>query len=302
MKILWLKLDVEIFNNAKIKKLRRMAGGNEYFVLWVGLLTLGMKCANYGTLEISDGLPYTPEDFSEEFDLTVETVKQGLELFERLNMIKAVDGGSVEICDFRKHQSIERIEQVRELARARQAKRREKLQLTHNSKMLEFKDKEQEEDRDKEEEGARESRVTREDSCSDGVPSSPLQKNIPEDSVNNKDDAKPIINKENTHLLKKPRPRNEVFDYFAELYCKKHKVEKMPEAGKHIFIRLTEIRKEYDDDTIKRMFDAYFCNELGKKNSYIINCAISKYAISILYPLAMNKVNDQNDARNRREE
>jgi predicted phage replisome organizer len=157
MKILWLKLDIDIFDNAKIKKIRRMAGGDQYFVLWVGLLTLGMKCRNYGILEISDGIPYAPEDLADNFSMTVETVKEGLNIFSKFNMIHLINGNTIEICDYRKHQNIERIEQVRELARLRQEKRREKIKIQHN-KLIEFKAEEEAEA--EEEESLRESRVT----------------------------------------------------------------------------------------------------------------------------------------------
>jgi predicted phage replisome organizer len=154
MKIQWLKLEVDIFDNMKIKKIRRLSGGNEYFVLWIGLLTLGMKCKRYGILEISDGIPYTHDDLAQEFDMTPDTVGQALDVFEKFNMITRSDGDTIQIVNFTKKQNIERIEQVREFARIRQAKRRKKLIENNGKNLLEYKDKEEEE------EGARESRVT----------------------------------------------------------------------------------------------------------------------------------------------
>jgi predicted phage replisome organizer len=126
MKIQWLKLDVDILDNSKIKKIRNLAGGDQYFVLWVGLLTLGMKCKRYGILEIADGIPYQAEDFSANFGLSMEVVKEGLCWFAKLGMIEIHEGNTLEICDFRKHQNIDGIEYNREMARIRQQRKREK--------------------------------------------------------------------------------------------------------------------------------------------------------------------------------
>lgn len=144
MKLTWIHLEMDIFDNAKIKRIRRMPDGDKLFVLWVGLLTLGMKSKRYGILEIGDGIPYSAEDLSIEFGIPIDTVNMGVAAFEKLHMIRLVDGTTIEIINFRKYQNIDRIEHVSELNRIRQRKHREKqrLEIEDASKEKEAKAKE----------------------------------------------------------------------------------------------------------------------------------------------------------------
>lgn len=126
MAIDWLKLDINILSDSKIKLIRKHPDGNSLFVLWVGLLCLAMKAKNPGYIEIADGIPYSPEDLATEFDLEIKTVQLGLSLFKRYQMIDLIEGNTIEIVNFRKRQSLESIERTRELTKARMKIYREK--------------------------------------------------------------------------------------------------------------------------------------------------------------------------------
>ena len=75
--ISWIKLDVNILDDAKIKIIRSHPDGNAIVVLWVGLLCLAMKSSRPGIIEISDGLPYTVDDLSNLFNIEKKTVELG---------------------------------------------------------------------------------------------------------------------------------------------------------------------------------------------------------------------------------
>ena len=131
MKISWLKLDVGILDDAKIKIIRHYPDGNALFVLWVGLLCMAMQGNRSGVVELTEGMAYTDAELARILDLEEKTVSMGLAIFQKLQMIDRIEGGMVEIRNFRKHQELEKIENIRESDRKRQAERRERLRLAH---------------------------------------------------------------------------------------------------------------------------------------------------------------------------
>jgi len=58
-KLSFIKLDIEIMNDSKIKMIRKMPDGAKLFELWIGLLCLGMKSGRPGCVEIGDGIPFS---------------------------------------------------------------------------------------------------------------------------------------------------------------------------------------------------------------------------------------------------
>lgn len=126
MNLSWLKLDVNILDDQKIKLIRKMPAGNDLVVMWIGLLCMGMKSDKAGFLYVAEGLPYSVSELSAVLELPETTVKMGLEVFQRYQMVDVASGGVIEIINFRQHQSIDKIENRREKDRLRQAKHREK--------------------------------------------------------------------------------------------------------------------------------------------------------------------------------
>ena len=125
--ISWLKLDVNILDDAKVKIIRSHPDGDKVFVLWVGLLCLAMKSPRPGIIEISDGLPYSPDDIAHLFDIEIKTVEMGIALFRKYKMVDVLDGNTIEIINFAKHQKLEEIEHRRELTRQRTIEYRKRL-------------------------------------------------------------------------------------------------------------------------------------------------------------------------------
>lgn len=129
MKIKWLKLDVNILNDEKIRLIRGYPDGDKILVLWIGLLTMAMKSSEPGVIKIADGLPYSDDELSKLFNLEIKTVQLGIELFMKFGMIQSTEGGMIEIVNFRKHQSIDEIEYKREKNREKVANWRRKKEL-----------------------------------------------------------------------------------------------------------------------------------------------------------------------------
>ena len=143
--ISWIKLDVNILDDAKIKIIRSHPDGNTIVILWIGLLCLAMKSSRPGIIEISDGIPYTADDLSGLFNIEKKTIELGLSLFAKYRMIDLFDGNTLEIINFSKHQSIEELERKRELTRVRVGRYRDKLKgnalLTHDQRKVTLTDK-----------------------------------------------------------------------------------------------------------------------------------------------------------------
>ena len=125
-KLSWLKLDVNILDDTKIKILRKYPGGNDLIVLWIGVMCLAMKSDEPGSVEITSGIPYDAESLGYELGIDTKTVELGLSLFIKFKMIDIREGGLIEIINFAKHQDLDRIEYTRLKNKERQAKFREK--------------------------------------------------------------------------------------------------------------------------------------------------------------------------------
>ena len=126
MNINWLKLDVNILNDSKIKIIRKYPDGDALIVLWIGLLCLAMKSDVGGCIYITQGIPYATNDIASEFDISEKTVIMGLQLFQKLGMIDYTESGYLEVVNFNKHQNLDKIEKVREQNRVRQIEYRKK--------------------------------------------------------------------------------------------------------------------------------------------------------------------------------
>jgi predicted phage replisome organizer len=150
----FIKLDINIMNDSKIKLIRKMPDGDGMLVLWIGILCLGMKSGRVGTLELGDGIPFTAETLSVELDIPVNTVRLGLNTFKELKMIELWDDGTTFLRNFEKHQNLSKIECAKQKSRESSRNYREKIKIGSDchDKDSDSTDKEKEIDTDKEEE------------------------------------------------------------------------------------------------------------------------------------------------------
>ena len=126
MSLSFIKLDINIMNDSKIKLISKMPDGAKLFKLWIGILCLGMKSGRPGVLEIGDGLPFNDETLSIELDIELPVVRLGLDTFKKFNMIEIFDTGEIYLSNFEKHQQLDRIEHNNKMNRERVARHREK--------------------------------------------------------------------------------------------------------------------------------------------------------------------------------
>ena len=117
----WIKITTDMFDNRKIKHLRRLPDGNNIVLIWVMLLTMAGRCNANGMVFLTENIPYTPKMLADELDFEENTVQLALKALEQLNMI-VMDSGFFSIAGWDEYQNIEGMERIREQNRIRQKK------------------------------------------------------------------------------------------------------------------------------------------------------------------------------------
>ena len=121
----WIKLRVDIFDDEKIKIIQSMPEGDAILVIWIRIIALAGKCNAKGLVLIEDEFPYSDEMLATIFNKPLATVRLALGTFEKFRMIERTEKG-IYISNFEKHQNTEGMEKIREQARIRKQREREK--------------------------------------------------------------------------------------------------------------------------------------------------------------------------------
>ena len=121
----WIKLTTDMFDNRKIKHLRRLPDGDSIVLIWVMLLTMAGRCNASGMIFLTENIPYTPKMLADELDFEENTVQLALSALEQLNMI-VTNNGFFAIAGWEEYQNIEGMEKIREQTRKRVARYRER--------------------------------------------------------------------------------------------------------------------------------------------------------------------------------
>ncbi len=124
----WIKLTTDMFDNRKIKHLRKLPEGNSIVLIWVMLLTMAGRCNSGGMIFLTENIPYTPKMLADELDFEENTVKLALNALEQLNMIVA-NQGFFAIAGWEEHQNTDGLDKIREQNRIRQANYKAKQKL-----------------------------------------------------------------------------------------------------------------------------------------------------------------------------
>lgn len=137
-KISWIKLDVEMFNNKKIRHIRNMPEGNNIVLIWVMLLTMAGNCNAGGFIFLTENIPYTTKALADELGFGETTIQLALNVLEKFGMIEFYDD-QIAVVDWENHQNMDALEAAREKSKERSRKYRER-------KKQKLEDKEQKEE------------------------------------------------------------------------------------------------------------------------------------------------------------
>lgn len=154
----WVKLTTDMFDNRKIRHLRRLPEGNNIVLIWVMLLTMAGRCNSGGMIFLTENIPYTPKMLADELDFEESTVVLALNALENLDMI-VTENGIFTIAGWEEYQNTDRLAEIREYNRLAQQKSRAKKKLlgtvndmSMTSQRCQDIEEEKEEDKEKEEE------------------------------------------------------------------------------------------------------------------------------------------------------
>ena len=121
MEVKWIKITTNMFDNRKIRHLRRLPDGNSIVLIWVMLLTMAGRCNAGGMIFLTENIPYTPKMLADELDFEENTVALALGALENLGMISQ---DPLSIANWEEYQSTDKLEQIREQNRLRKQKQR----------------------------------------------------------------------------------------------------------------------------------------------------------------------------------
>ena len=150
----WVKITTDMFDNRKIKHLRRLPDGNNIVLIWIMLLTMAGRCNSGGKIFLTENIPYDAKMLADELDFKENTVAAALKNLEQLDMI-AVDNGFYTIVGWGEYQNVDGMDKVREQTRKRVAefKKNKKSQVgnvTGNTEVTQGNATEEEKEEEKE--------------------------------------------------------------------------------------------------------------------------------------------------------
>jgi len=124
----WIKLASDLFDNRKIKQIRKMPEGDAVIVIWFQILCLAGNSNNNGIIYFSKDIPYTDEMLATEFDRPISTIRLALSIFVNFEMIEIVNN-FIMISNWEKYQNQAALESIREYHRDKKRETRQKQKL-----------------------------------------------------------------------------------------------------------------------------------------------------------------------------
>ncbi len=124
----WIRIATDMFEDEKIEWIDSMKGGEVILVIWMKILTLAGKLNNGGLLALNDHVAYDTKMLAKSFKKSEKVVKKSIEILKKIDLLEEINGILV-VKKWEKNQNIDGLEKIREQARKRVAKHREKQKL-----------------------------------------------------------------------------------------------------------------------------------------------------------------------------
>ena len=110
----WIKITTDMFDNRKIKHLRKLPEGNSIVLIWVMLLTMAGRCNANGMIYLTENIPYTTKMLADELGFEENLVKLALEALAQFEMI-VTDSNYLFVSGWQEYQNIEGMEKIRDI-------------------------------------------------------------------------------------------------------------------------------------------------------------------------------------------
>lgn len=122
VKVPWIKVATDIFEDEKILLIESMPDSYAILMVWFKMLCFSGKQNNSGVFMMGN-IPYTEKMLATIFRMEESTVKKALQTFQEFGMVEIVDG-VITIPNWGKHQSLDAYEKRKQRDRQYQAERR----------------------------------------------------------------------------------------------------------------------------------------------------------------------------------
>lgn len=124
----WIKIATNIFDNKKIRIIESMPEGDTIIVVWFKILMLAGNVNDGGAVYFTKDIPYTEQMLATLFDRPLTTVQLALSTFEKFGMIEVIND-IIQVSNWEKYQSVDRLEEIREYNRIAKQKSRARQKL-----------------------------------------------------------------------------------------------------------------------------------------------------------------------------
>lgn len=111
-----------MFDDEKIKLIRTMPEGDSIIIIWVQVLCLAGKINDHGAVYMGQNLAYSDEMLSTILGHPLNTMRIALQTLEQFEMIEVTDDGKIDVINWEKHQSTDKMAKIREQNRLRKRK------------------------------------------------------------------------------------------------------------------------------------------------------------------------------------
>ena len=138
----WIKITTDMFDNRKIKAIRKLPEGNNIILIWVMLLSLAGRCNASGMIFLTANIPYTNKMLSDELDFEESVICIALDTLEKFGMITSDENLFIGVNNWSDYQDFDGLERIREQNRIRnieyrkRKKEKEKNDITHDVTMM----------------------------------------------------------------------------------------------------------------------------------------------------------------------
>ncbi|HMK58367.1 MAG TPA: phage replisome organizer N-terminal domain-containing protein, partial [Nitrososphaeraceae archaeon] len=124
--ITWFKVLTDMFSDDKIKIIQSMPEGDSLLVMWFKVLSQAGKTNDGGYIYLKKNIPYNAGMLATLFGKQQQLVEMALRTFSEFGMIDIDDNGYIFVTNWEKHQSIDKLEQIKEKTRLRVQSHRDK--------------------------------------------------------------------------------------------------------------------------------------------------------------------------------
>ena len=115
----WIKITTDMFDNRKIKAIRKLPEGNNIILIWVMLLSLAGRCNASGMIFLTANIPYTNKMLSDELDFEESVICIALDTLEKFGMITRDENLFICVNNWSEYQSVDGMDKIREQTRKR---------------------------------------------------------------------------------------------------------------------------------------------------------------------------------------